>query len=366
MALSIATLTGGRTHAIFPLVKKQNKASEVAQKALSPEVAEFADKYVFPEQIDISLSHKRFKEASVIIGALALVAVVACLVMPLNPIAFIIVGVLVLSAVGCEIAGRDQKERNLNNIRDHVRETFEHVKHAEAECNRNVEAQLHGGRTPEHMLLGYQGVQHQLEQVLNSYPVETFEFSQDELLDDVRNNRFFAFCEGYNFPYSIDGIASVEGEFYQQRIIRTYVQNVLGLAEGEEPLEKLASCIEGQSDAAAFKKALHLAAYFKLLGQAYQLTPADIYQNPEWDRDYQINSEVAAYGKMRVDANADFKTGKFPLQFTVGEFLPVSFTDSPPDAEAMLLNTAREFTVNPPDRNGNVKCSIYRYFEPTI
>jgi hypothetical protein len=336
----IASLTSGTLRAFFPLVQKE-KATTVAQAVFRSE----AEAQEFVESADLSkfnipLTYKRFREAAVIFAALGILAGAAALVFA-PPIA-IAAGCLLLLAIGCEVAARDQKNQLDLSLGEQIlryqgqKELLQHKQH-DSRLDRLAFVEEYLSREESKKDVG--------------------EYTKENLVGYVNEDSHFSVCTD-DYRYRIAGIAEKE-EPYVKTLHASYVRQFLG-SNGdkpeETPVERFKDCIEGNQGPFYEKRALQLSAFLKLLGDHNSAIPHDINDHLA-QRQLEMGVVPSTSGQLDV-LFAQESLGDQKIIFQVhGERFPVYATENR-DQPLGVFQTARQFKVSPPDQNGSVKCSI--------
>lgn len=336
----IASLTNGAPRAFFPLVQK-DRATIVAQKVFRSE-GEFQD---FVSSADLSkfnipLTYKRFREAAVIFAALGILAGVAALVFA-PPIA-IAAGCLLLLAIGCEVAARDQKNQLDLSLGEQI---------LRYQGQKELLQQKQLGSRIDRLAF--------VEEYLNreESKKELGEYSKEHLVSYVNEDSHFSVCTD-DYRYRIAGIAEKQ-ESYVKTLYHSYVRQFLGSNRDkpeETPSERFKDCIEGNQGSFYEKRALQLSAFLKLLGDHNSAIPQEINDHLV-QRQLEMAVVPSTSGQLDV-LFAQESLGDQKIIFQVkGERFPVYATENR-DQPLGIFQTARQFKVSPPDQNGNVKCSI--------
>ncbi len=334
---------------------------------LTDEDLEFAEKNIPITKLDIPQTHKKYGKACIALFCLGVLALGAGLV--IHPL-LIVAAVLFICAIGSIYLGCRAQSRSMDYVRFQIKKLHDLSIYQQKVYEKAITEDLHAEKsTFEHLKALRYGVERSTEKYLNRSMNEEFTFTAEQLLEDIRQNNFFPYFQGTDYPYTVGVPEAVEGELYQDTVIRTCVENVLGLERGETPLQKLEKCICGKLGEELQDKAVQVAAFFKLLGEAYWIVPETYYEVSGWDQQVAANSAIVDYGVLTVAPNFGPKAGQFPLSFTVDkEFLPLCLTDNfynlPAEERPNLAvyRTVREYTVDPVDGNGNIRCTIRRKF----
>ncbi len=338
MASVIASLTGGSPRVFFPLVQQKDRASTVAQSVFRSE----AEAQEFVASVDLSkfnipLTYKRFREAAVILTALGILAGAAALVFA-PPIA-IAAACLILLAIGCEVASRDQKERLDLSLGEQIlryqgQKALLQSKQLSSRIDRLAFVEEYLDRKESKLQEG--------------------NYTRENLVSYVHENSHFS-IGAENYAYRVRDIVEKQ-EPYTQTLYTSYVQQFLGLKPEEIASERFKDCIEGNQGKFLERRALQLSAFLKLLGDHNCALPQDINDHLV-TRQLEMGVDPSVSGRLDVMFSQE-GLGSQKIIFQVrGEQFPVYATENREEPLG-IFQTSRMFEISPPDQNGSVSCSI--------
>lgn len=342
MALDIVTLTGGHPRVYFPLSQK-DKVAAVAREGFGTA----AEAQAFIESADMSrfhvpLTYKRFREASVVLTGLMIVAAIVAMVFA--PKVALIAAILLLLAIGCEVASRDQRKQLDQSLKGQIAQYL-----GQRECLRHKQLE---GRIER---LAY--VEEYLERP-GSKRVEG-QYTRDALISSVAHQNHFSAC-AEDYRYRLREIEAKE-EAYTQTLYESYVRRFLH-SHRERPqetaYERFKDCIEGNQGEFLQKRALQLSAFLKLLGDHNAALPREINEHLS-ERELRMDLVPSQVGQMDV-MFSDEGLGEQKIFFQVrGERYSAYAKDN---KEVGFFQTSRQFEISAPDQNGNIKYSISRSY----
>lgn len=341
MALDIVTLTGGHPRVYFPLIQ-QDKVAAVAREGFGTA----AEAQAFVESVDMSrfhipLTYKRFREASVILTGLMIVAGIVALVVA--PKVALIAAVLLLLAIGCEVASRDQREQLDQSLKDQIAQYLGqraclHEKQLEGRIDRLAFVEEYLERPDSK----------QIDEV----------YTQEDLRSYVAEKDHFSACADYR--YRLREVVEKEEpytqtlyEFYVRRFLKSNPKN-----PEETATERFRDCIESNQGKFLQKRAFQLSAFLKLLGDHNAAIPAEINGHLA-RRQLEMGLVPSQVGQIDV-MFSDEGLGEQKIFFQVrGERFSVYAAGN---QEVGFFQTSRQFEISAPDQSGNIKFSISRSY----